>query len=59
MTGERSSSDGGIQDFNNKNHVFKCNLVGLEDLDSDKEQEQLAGYLNKLLSRCRCRARSA
>jgi alpha-amylase len=50
-TGECSSSDGGIQDFNNKNQVFKCNLVGLEDLDtdSDKVQQELAGYLNKLL----------
>ena len=48
--GECSSSDGGIQDFNNKNQVFKCNLVGLEDLDtdSDKVQAELAGYLNKL-----------
>ncbi|HEY5821935.1 MAG TPA: alpha-amylase family protein [Propionibacteriaceae bacterium] len=50
-TGECSSSDGGIQDFNNKNQVFKCNLVGLEDLDTDsaKVQAELAGYLNKLL----------
>ncbi len=31
--------------------MFKCNLVGLEDLDtdSDKVQQQLAGYLNKLI----------
>lgn len=50
-TGECSSSDGGIQDYNNKNQVFKCNLVGLEDLDTDsaKVQAELAGYLNKLL----------
>ena len=50
-TGECSSSDGGIEDFNNKNQVFKCNLVGLEDLDTetDKVQAELAGYLNKLL----------
>jgi alpha-amylase len=50
-TGECSSSDGGIQDFNNKNQVFKCNLVGLEDLrtETDKVQAELAGYLNKLL----------
>jgi alpha-amylase len=49
--GECSSSDGGIQDFNNKNQVFKCNLVGLEDLDTDsaKVQRTLAAYLNKLL----------
>ena len=49
--GECSSSDGGIQDFNNKNQVFKCNLVGLEDLDTDKRsvQRKLAAYLNKLI----------
>ena len=49
--GECPTSDGGIQDFNNKAQVFKCNLVGLEDLDtdSDKVQHQLAGYLNKLI----------
>lgn len=48
---ECSSSDGGIQDFNNKNQVFKCNLVGLEDLDTDKSdvQRELAAYLNKLI----------
>lgn len=45
------SSDGGIQDFNNKQQVFKCNLVGLEDLrtDQDSVQNKLASYLNKLL----------
>ncbi len=32
-TGECPSGDGGIQDFNNKHQVFKCNLVGLEDLE--------------------------
>ena len=50
-TGECPSSDGGIQDFNNKPQVFKCNLVGLEDLDTDtdKVQSELAGYLNKLI----------
>ena len=49
--GECPSSDGGIQDFNNKLQVFKCNLVGLEDLDTDspRVQRQLARYLNKLL----------
>jgi alpha-amylase len=49
--GECPSSDGGIQDFNNKLQVFKCNLVGLEDLrtETDKVQEQLAAYLNKLI----------
>ncbi|HVD80753.1 MAG TPA: alpha-amylase family glycosyl hydrolase [Propionibacteriaceae bacterium] len=50
-TGECPSSDGGIQDFNNKLQVFKCNLVGLEDLrtETDKVQGQLAAYLNKLI----------
>jgi len=50
-TGECPSSDGGIQDFNNKLQVFKCNLVGLEDLrtETDKVQAQLAAYLNKLI----------
>ena len=45
------SSDGGIQDFNNKLQVFKCNLVGLEDLrtGTNKVQAQLASYLNKLI----------
>jgi alpha-amylase len=49
--GECPSSDGGIQDFNNKLQVFKCNLVGLEDLrtETDKVQDQLAAYLNKLI----------
>jgi alpha-amylase len=49
--GECSSSDGGIQDFNSKNQVFKCNLVGLQDLDTDsaKVQRTLAAYLNKLI----------
>jgi alpha-amylase len=48
---ECPSSDGGIQDFNNRLQVFKCNLVGLEDLDTDSDhvQQELAGYLNKLL----------
>jgi alpha-amylase len=50
-TGECTSASGGIEDFNNKNQVFKCNLVDLEDLDTDsaKVQAELAGYLNKLL----------
>jgi alpha-amylase len=49
--GECPSSDGGIQDFNNNNQVFKCNLVGLQDLDTDsaKVQRTLAADLNKLL----------
>jgi alpha-amylase len=50
-TGECPSGDGGIQDFNNKLQVFKCNLVGLEDLrtETDRVQAQLAAYLNKLI----------
>lgn len=49
--GECPSSDGGIQDYNNKAQVFRCNLVGLEDLrtQTPQVQAQLAGYLNKLL----------
>ncbi len=39
-TGECPSSDGGIQDFNNKKQVFKCNLVGLEDLRTDTDKVQ-------------------
>jgi alpha-amylase len=50
--GECPSSDGGIQDFNAKAQVWNCNLVGLEDLrtGTDHVQEELAGYLNKLIS---------
>ena len=46
-----SSTSGGIEDFNNRNQVFKCELVGLADLNTSKDevQEELAGYLNKLL----------
>jgi alpha-amylase len=49
--GECPSSDGGIQDFNNKLQVFKCNLVALEDLrtETDKVRDTLAAYLNKLI----------
>jgi alpha-amylase len=50
-TGESPSSDGGIQDFNNEAQVWNCNLVGLEDLDTDatKVRNTLARYLNKLI----------
>jgi len=41
-TGECSSSDGDIQDFNNKNQVFKCNLVGLEARRARRLPEQTA-----------------
>ncbi len=49
-TGECPTT-GGIDDFNNKVQVFNCNLVGLEDLDTDsaRVQRTLAAYLNKLL----------
>ncbi len=49
--GECPSSDGGIQDFNAKAQVWNCNLVGLEDLrtGTDHVQDELAGYLNKLI----------
>ena len=49
--GECPSSDGGIQDFNNKLQVFQCNLVGLEDLrtQTDYVRDSLADYLNKLI----------
>jgi alpha-amylase len=50
-TGECPSSDGGIQDFNNKLQVFKCNLLGLADLrtETNHVQSELADYLNKLI----------
>ena len=38
--GECPSGDGGIQDFNNKLQVFKCNLVGLEDLRTETDKVQ-------------------
>jgi alpha-amylase len=49
--GECPSSDGGIQDFNNLQQVFHCNLLGLEDLrtQTDYVESKLAGYLNKLI----------
>ena len=45
------SASGGIEDFNNVHQVFKCELVGLADLDtsSPKVQSTLAAYLNKLI----------
>ena len=51
--GECSSTDGGIQDFNNKNQVFKCNLVGLEDLDTDRPMCSGAGGLPQQAARLR------
>ena len=42
---------GNIADYNNKQQVFNCELVGLSDLRTDTPfvQNKLAGYLNKLL----------
>jgi len=44
--------DGTIHDFNNYLEVTKCELLSLADLrtESDYVRNQLAGYLNKLLS---------
>ena len=46
-----TSTAGGIDDFNNRHQVFKCELVGLADLDtsSPRVQSQLADYLNTLI----------
>ncbi|TQJ51511.1 alpha-amylase [Phycicoccus sp. SLBN-51] len=45
------SASGGIEDFNNRHQVFKCELLGLADLDTSGNhvRSQLAGYLNKLI----------
>jgi alpha-amylase len=45
------SASGGIEDFNNVHQVFKCELLGLADLDTSSPtvQSQLTGYLNKLI----------
>lgn len=45
------SNSGGIEDFNNVHQVFKCELLGLADLDTSSAQVQtrLATYLNKLI----------
>jgi alpha-amylase len=46
-----TSTSGGIEDFNNRHQVFKCELVGLADLDTSSPdvQDHLAAYLNKLI----------
>ncbi|GAB2466049.1 alpha-amylase [Jatrophihabitans fulvus] len=51
-SGDCPSASGGIEDFNNQQQVFNCELVGLSDLrtDTPKVRATLAGYLNKLLS---------
>ncbi|NYG06305.1 alpha-amylase [Phycicoccus badiiscoriae] len=46
-----SSSSGGIEDFNNVHQVFKCELLGLADLNTSDPgvQSRLAAYLNTLI----------
>ena len=48
---ECTSSNGGIDDFNNLQQVRNCELVGLADLktESSTVRQTLAAYLNKLL----------
>jgi alpha-amylase len=45
------SKSGGIEDFNNKQQVFNCELVGLADLrtDTNAVRGRVADYLNKLI----------
>jgi alpha-amylase len=45
------SASGGIEDFNNQQQVFKCELLGLADLrtDTNAVRNTLADYLNKLI----------
>jgi alpha-amylase len=52
FTGQCPSASGGIDDFNNQQQVFKCELLGLADLRTDYApvQRKIARYLNKLLS---------
>lgn len=49
--GECPTANGGIADDSSKTEVFNCNLVGLQDLATQKPavRETLADYLNKLL----------
>jgi alpha-amylase len=50
-TGQCPSASGGIEDFNNQQQVFTCELLGLADLRTDYApvQAKIAGYLNKLI----------
>ncbi len=50
-SGDCPSASGGIEDFNNQQQVFNCELVGLADLrtDTDVVRDTLAAYLNKLI----------
>jgi alpha-amylase len=46
-----TSASGGIEDFNNQQQVFKCELLGLADLrtETNAVRSTLADYLNKLI----------
>jgi len=52
LSGDCPSASGGIEDFNNEQQVFKCELLGLADLRTDTEpvRNTLAAYLNKLIA---------
>jgi alpha-amylase len=51
VSGACPSASGGIEDFNNQQQVFKCELLGLADLRTDTTvvRDKLAAYLNKLI----------
>jgi alpha-amylase len=51
FSGDCPSASGGIEDFNNQQQVFKCELLGLADLRTDTPavRKRLAAYLNNLL----------
>ncbi|MGL5808826.1 MAG: alpha-amylase [Nocardioides sp.] len=51
FSGDCPSASGGIEDFNNQQQVFKCELLGLADLRTDTPavRRRLVGYLNTLL----------
>jgi alpha-amylase len=51
FSGDCPSASGGIEDFNNQQQVFKCELLGLADLRTDTTvvRNKLAAYLNKLI----------
>ena len=50
-SGDCPSKSGGIEDFNNQQQVFNCELVGLADLrtDTNAVRGRVAAYLNKLI----------
>jgi alpha-amylase len=51
FSGDCPSASGGIEDFNNQQQVFNCELLGLADLrtDTNTVRNTLADYLNKLI----------